>query len=41
MRQPVLFSIDIEMSDIITTSEIELGVETAPVPNGNGAWEAL
>ena len=41
MRQPVLFIIDIETSDIITTSEIELGVETTPVPNGNGAWEAL
>ena len=39
---PPDFSIlNIDMSDIITTSEIEAGVETTPVPDKNSTWETL
>ena len=27
--------------DIITTSDIEAGVETTPIPDNGGSWETL
>ena len=31
----------LENTDIITTSEIEAGVETTPTEMGGGSWETL
>jgi len=31
----------LEAPDIITTSDIEAGVETTPVPENGGSWETL
>ena len=31
----------LEVLDIITTSDIEAGVETTPVPENGGSWETL
>ena len=28
-------------ADVITTSDIEAGVETTPVPDHGGSWETL
>ena len=28
-------------ADIITTSDIEAGIETTPVPDNSGSWETL
>ena len=38
---PEISVINIEASDIITTSDIEAGVETTPIPGTNGTWETL
>ena len=31
----------IAIEDVITTSDIEAGVETTPVPERGGSWETL
>ena len=40
-NSPEISLIDLEASDIITTSEIEAGVETTPTEMGGGSWETL
>ena len=40
-NSPEISLIDLEASDIITTSEIEAGVETTPTDMGGGSWETL
>ena len=40
-NSPDFSIINLEASDIITTSEIEAGVETTPVPDNCGTWETL
>ena len=38
---PKFSVIDLEACDVITTSDIEAGVETTPVPDQGGSWETL
>ena len=38
---PEISLIEAENLDIITTSDIQAGVETTPVPDNGGSWEAL
>jgi len=40
-NSPEFSLLDLEISDIITTSDIEAGVETTPVPENGGSWETL
>ena len=40
-NSPEISVLNIEASDIITTSEIEAGVETTPTEMGGGSWETL
>ena len=40
-NSPDFSIINLEASDIITTSEIEAGVETTPTETGGGSWETL
>ena len=40
-NSPEISVLNIEASDIITTSEIEAGVETTPTEIGGGSWETL
>ena len=40
-NSPEFSLLDLEESDIITTSDIEAGVETTPVPENGGSWETL
>ena len=40
-NSPEISILDLEVSDIITTSEIEAGVETTPTEMGGGSWETL
>jgi len=40
-NSPAFTVIDVEANDIITTSDIEAGVETTPVPENGGSWETL
>ena len=40
-NSPEFSLINLEESDIITTSEIEAGVETTPTEMGGGSWETL
>ena len=40
-NSPDFSVISLEASDIITTSEIEAGVETTPTEMGGGSWETL
>ena len=38
---PEISVLEIENADVITTSDIQAGVETTPVPDEGGTWEAL
>ena len=38
---PEISLLDLNECDIITTSDIEAGVETTPVPDQSGSWETL
>jgi hypothetical protein len=38
---PELEIIKLSSCDVITTSEIEAGVETTPTEMGGGSWETL
>ena len=38
---PEIELINIASSDIITTSDIEAGVETTPTETGSGSWETI
>ena len=38
---PEVELVNISVADIITTSDIEAGVETTPVPDNGGSWESL
>ena len=40
-NSPEISVVDIEATDIITTSDIEAGVETTPTETGSGSWEIL
>ena len=40
-NSPEISVFDLEVSDIITTSDIEAGVETTPTEMGGGSWETL
>jgi len=40
-NSPEISLVDLEARDIITTSDIEAGVETTPVPDNGGTWETL
>ena len=40
-NSPEISLITLEERDIITTSNIEAGVETTPVPDNRGTWETL
>ena len=40
-NSPEFFLIDLESADIITTSDIEAGVETTPTETGSGSWETI
>ena len=40
-NSPDFTVIDVENTDIITTSDIEAGIETPPVPDQGGSWETL
>ena len=40
-ENPEIESISIVSADVITTSEIEAGVETTPTEMGGGSWETL
>ena len=40
-NSPELSIFNLEASDIITTSDIEAGVETTPTETGSGSWEVL
>ena len=31
----------VESADVITTSDIQAGLETTPVPDNGGSWETL
>ena len=38
---PEIELVSIDNLDVITTSDIEAGVETTPVPDNGGSWESL
>ena len=38
---PEMELVSIDNLDVITTSDIEAGVETTPVPDNGGSWETL
>ena len=40
-NSPKISILDIDATDIITTSDIEAGVETVPIPTEPGTWETL
>ena len=40
-NSPDVSVLDLENAKIITTSDIEAGVETVPLPETGGSWEAL
>ena len=40
-NSPIIDIIFAESCDVITTSDIEAGVETTPVPDNGGSWETL
>ena len=40
-NSPEISILALEVNDIITTSEIEAGVETTPTEMGGGSWETL
>ena len=40
-NSPEISILDIDATDIITTSDIEAGVETVPIPTEPGTWETL
>ena len=40
-NSPNFSILDLENTDIITTSDIEAGVETVPLPETGGSWEVL
>ena len=40
-NSPEIFILTLDMRDIITTSDIEAGVETTPTEIGGGSWETL
>ena len=40
-NSPEISLLELSKSDIITTSEIEAGVETTPTEMGGGSWETL
>ena len=40
-NSPEILLLSLEASDIITTSDIEMGVETTPTETGSGSWEVL
>ena len=40
-NSPEFSLVDIEATDIITTSDIETGVETPPTETGSGSWETI
>ena len=40
-NSPEISLIDLEASDIITTSDILAGLETPPTEAGSGSWETI
>ena len=40
-NSPEISFIDIEATDIITTSDILAGLETPPTEAGSGSWETI
>ena len=40
-NSPEISLFDLADCDVITTSDIEAGVETVPLPEGDGTWEIL
>ena len=38
---PALEILKLEGADIITTSDIQAGIETPPTEAGSGSWESL
>jgi len=38
---PTIDHVSLCDTDVITTSDIEAGVETVPLPEGDGTWEIL
>ena len=40
-NSPEISILDIDATDIITTSDIEAGVETVPIPTEPGTWETI
>ena len=38
---PEISILTLEVNDVITTSDVELGVETPPTEVGGGSWETL
>ena len=40
-NSPEICVYEAEVADIITTSDIEAGLETTPVPDNGGSWEIL
>ena len=40
-NSPDFSVINLGQGDIITTSEIEAGIETTPTETGGGTWETL
>ena len=40
-NSPEISVIELEATDIITTSDIEAGVETPPTEVGGGSWETI
>ena len=40
-NSPIFTVVDVENIDIITTSDIQAGLETTPVPDNGGTWETL
>ena len=40
-NSPEISVLEIENADVVTTSDIQAGVETTPVPDNGGSWETL
>ena len=40
-NNPEIEILTMNYSDVITTSDIQAGLETTPVPDNGGTWEAL
>ena len=40
-KSPEISLFQLDACDVITTSDIEAGVETTPVPDQGGSWETL